>query len=101
MKISDINAAHFVTYALGVTCDHEHIGAFERCTILVTLFGISFASFINYIFLNQLNYDRLQPETNIMINSASRLNIMLNTTYFIGCESWHSSMLLARSGMIG
>ena len=28
MQISDSDAAHFTTYALGETFDHEHVGAY-------------------------------------------------------------------------
>ena len=70
MKISDADAAHCATYALGGTFDHEHVGECERCTRLTTFFGMSFASFLNEFALKQLNNDQIQPEINTMINAV-------------------------------
>ena len=42
MKFSD---EHCATYALDGTCDHEHVGAYERCTVLGTFFNMSICIF--------------------------------------------------------
>ena len=68
MNLSDTDAAYFSSYEVGGTCGYEHVGSYECCTILATLFDISFASFVNEILMNQLNDDKFKPETNIVIN---------------------------------
>ena len=59
MKIIDSHIAHFDTCALGGACDSEHFGVCEHCTIQVTFFDTSIASFINTIAPKQLNGDQL------------------------------------------
>ena len=77
MKISDADAAHCEMHDIGGTCDHEHVGACGCCTILVKVFNMSFASFLNEIRLEKLNYDQLRTEINTMINAVSRLTLVV------------------------
>ena len=70
MKISDADAAHCVTYALGGNCGNDHVRAFEFCTILAHIFDMSFEYFINAIVLKQLNNEQLLSEENATINSG-------------------------------
>ena len=69
MKLSDTDAAHFSTYELDGTCGYEHVESYECCTILATLFDMSFVSFVNDIVLKQLNDDQYRPEINTVINA--------------------------------
>ena len=59
MNISDDDAVHCATYALVGTFDHEHVGACERCIRIPDFFDTPFASFINDIFMKQLNDDQI------------------------------------------
>ena len=77
MNISDADSVHCSTYGLGGTCDHEHVGACGCCTILVKVFNMSFASFLNEIRLEKLNYDQLRTEINTIINAVSRLTLVV------------------------
>ena len=47
MKISDSDAAHCETYALGGNYDNEHVGVCAHFTILMNFFDMPLESFLN------------------------------------------------------
>ena len=59
MNISDDDAAHCATCALGGNCGRELVGACERCKIFLELFDTPFEYFFNGIVLKQLNDDQI------------------------------------------
>ena len=59
INISGDGSVHCTMYTLGGNCDNENAGSCECFTRLLAFFGMPFASFINDIVMNQLNYDQL------------------------------------------
>jgi hypothetical protein len=77
LQISDTNAPHCCTYALGGECDHEHVSACGKCSRLATFFDTSVATFLKDIVLNQLNDSDVRPEIDTMIAAVPRFTCMV------------------------